>query len=74
VSLRRLRVSAAALDVFGLEAKSVWGNQWVKMLSLLYEGVTVGLGEGAIIGGQSAEGKAARTRVQLEIERIMGAR
>ena len=41
----------AALGVFGLEAKSVWGQQWIKMLALLYEGVTVGLGGGILIGG-----------------------
>jgi nucleoporin GLE1 len=64
-------VRVAALDVFGLEAKSVWGQQWIKMLALLYEGVTVGLGGGILIGGQSAEGRAARARVQLEVERIM---
>jgi nucleoporin GLE1 len=57
--------------VFGLEAKSVWGQQWVKMLELLYEGVTVGMEGGALIGGQSAEGIASRARVQLEVERIM---
>jgi nucleoporin GLE1 len=44
-------VHVAALDVFGLEAKSVWGQQWIKMLALLYEGVTVGLGGGILIGG-----------------------
>jgi nucleoporin GLE1 len=43
----------------------------VKLLALLYEGVTVGMGGGKIIGGDTAEGKAARVRVQLEIERIM---
>ena len=36
------------------------------MLALLYEGVTTGN-----IGGTTPEGKAARVRVQLEIERIM---
>jgi len=44
-------VRVAALGVFGLEAKSVWGQQWIKMLALLYEGVTVGLGGGILIGG-----------------------
>lgn len=60
--------------MFGLEAKNIWGRQWVKVLGLLYEGVTVGLEGGLVIGGQSAEGKAARARVQLEVERIMGTR
>ncbi|KAH7926574.1 hypothetical protein BV22DRAFT_1118778 [Leucogyrophana mollusca] len=63
----------AALDVGGLEARSVWGQQWVKLLELLYEGATKGIGGGKTLGGQSPEGKAARMRVQLEIERIMQA-
>jgi nucleoporin GLE1 len=42
------------------------------MLALVYEGVTNGTGNGKFIGGESPEGKAARVRVQLEIERIMG--
>jgi nucleoporin GLE1 len=45
------------------------------MLALLYEGVTVGLGNAGLkaqVGGEAPEGKAARVRVQLEIERIMG--
>ena len=42
------------------------------MLALLHEGVTRGLGDGSVVGGQSAEGKAAKVRVELEIERIMG--
>ena len=62
---------AAALDVCGSEAKDIWGSQWIKMLALLYEGVTVGLGGDLVIGGQGPEGKAARVRVQLEVERIM---
>jgi nucleoporin GLE1 len=63
----------AALDVFGLDAKVYWGHQWNKLLALLYEGVTVGIGgeDGKLIGGKTAEGNAARTRVQLEVERIM---
>ncbi|KAI0090645.1 GLE1-like protein-domain-containing protein [Irpex rosettiformis] len=63
-----------ALDVAGASAREIWGAQWVKLLSVLYEGATTGLfGEqGRLIGGKSAEGIAARVRVQLEIERIMG--
>ncbi len=66
---------AAALDVAGAAAREIWGVQWVKLLNVLYEGATTGLfGEqGRLIGGKSAEGIAARVRVQLEIERIMGA-
>jgi nucleoporin GLE1 len=67
--------SAAALDVGGMEAKFIWGNQWVKMMELLYEGATTGIGgvAGKLVGGQTPEGKAARVRVQLQIERIMDA-
>ena len=66
---------AAALDVGGLLAREVWGQQWVRLLALMYEGVTVGYHgqQGRLIGGKSPEGIAARVRVQLEIERIMSA-
>ncbi|KAI9063663.1 hypothetical protein FKP32DRAFT_1571751 [Trametes sanguinea] len=69
------QVLYTALDVGGVLAREVWGQQWVRLLALLYEGVTVGYHglEGRLIGGQSPEGIAARVRVQLEIERIMGA-
>ncbi|EPQ51338.1 hypothetical protein GLOTRDRAFT_141097 [Gloeophyllum trabeum ATCC 11539] len=64
-----------ALDVGGIEAKHVFGKQWVKMMELLYEGVTTGIGGASerVLGGSSPEGKAARVRVQLEIERVMSA-
>ncbi|KAG1786952.1 GLE1-like protein-domain-containing protein [Suillus plorans] len=67
------QVLHAALDVGGMEAKFIWGNQWVKMLELLYEGATTGIGgvAGKLLGGQTPEGKAARVRVRLQIERIM---
>ncbi|KAG2360566.1 GLE1-like protein-domain-containing protein [Suillus spraguei] len=69
------QVLYAALDVGGMEAKFIWGNQWVKMLELLYEGATTGIGgvAGKLVGGQTPEGKAARVRVQLQIERIVDA-
>ncbi|KAG2082364.1 GLE1-like protein-domain-containing protein [Suillus cothurnatus] len=69
------QVLHAALDVGGMEAKFIWGNQWVKMMELLYEGATTGIGgvAGKLVGGQTPEGKAARVRVQLQIERIMDA-
>lgn len=69
------QVLHAALDVGGVEAKFIWGNQWVKMLELLYEGTTTGIGGVAdkLVGGKTPEGKAARVRVQLQIERIMDA-
>lgn len=56
----------AALDVGGLSASKMWGQQWIKLLALLYEGVTSGK-----VGGLTPEGKAARVRVQLEIERVL---
>ncbi|KAF7364869.1 hypothetical protein MVEN_00357200 [Mycena venus] len=60
-----------ALDVLGSHALEVWGHQWVKMLELIYAGVTVGFAEGRFIGGTTAAGTSARTRVQIEVERIM---
>jgi len=63
--------SSAALDVLGSHAKLVYGHQWNKMLALIYEGVTLGLGNGKFIGGKSAEGTAARVRVQMEVERLV---
>ncbi|KAJ7080508.1 GLE1-like protein-domain-containing protein [Mycena epipterygia] len=63
------------LDVLGSHALEVWGQQWVKMLELIYQGATVGFAEGRFIGGSTAVGTSARTRVQMEVERIMaGAR
>ncbi|KAJ7486218.1 GLE1-like protein-domain-containing protein [Mycena galericulata] len=64
-----------ALDVLGSHALEVWGQQWVKMLELIYEGATVGFAEGRFIGGSSGVGTSARSRVRTEVERIMaGAR
>ncbi|KAF9458130.1 GLE1-like protein-domain-containing protein [Collybia nuda] len=60
-----------ALDVLGSHARELWGHQWNKMLELIYEGVTVGFGNGRQIGGQSPEGTGARLRVQFEVERIV---
>ncbi|KAH0828713.1 GLE1-like protein-domain-containing protein [Lanmaoa asiatica] len=63
----------AALDMGGMEAKCIWGKQWVKLLELLYEAATVGIGgkSDTLLGGQTPEGKAACVRVQLEIENIV---
>jgi nucleoporin GLE1 len=55
----------------GHDALRIWGGQWIKVLALVYEGVTVGFGLNRWIGGQTAEGRASRVRVQLEIERII---
>ena len=65
------RALLAALDVLGSHALDVWGHQWVKMLELVYQGVTVGFAQGKLIGGTSPEGTSARTRVLMEVERIM---
>ncbi|KAF8154531.1 GLE1-like protein-domain-containing protein [Crassisporium funariophilum] len=60
-----------ALDVLGLEAKDIWGQQWIKLLALIYDGITTGYEDGKLIGGIGASGSAARTRVMLALERIM---
>lgn len=61
-----------ALEVGGEKARDIWGQQWIKLMALIYEGVTQGIaGTDKRIGGTSTEGKAAQIRVQLEIERIM---
>jgi nucleoporin GLE1 len=49
-----------ALDVFGPEAKSVWGQQWIKMLALLCEGVAVGLGGDSLVGRALKDGRRGR--------------
>lgn len=64
-------VFLAALDVMGREAKSVWGKQWMKVLALIYEGITTGYEEGKLIGGELPEASAARTRVMVSIEHIV---
>ncbi|KAI6008622.1 GLE1-like protein-domain-containing protein [Pisolithus marmoratus] len=69
----------AALDVAGLEARYIWGKQWMKLLQLLYVASTEGISSmpspdgKRMLGGQTPEGKSARVRVQLEIERIVQA-
>ncbi|KAF8915703.1 GLE1-like protein-domain-containing protein [Mucidula mucida] len=66
-------VLAAGLQVLGSDAKAIWGNQFVKLLALVYEGVHTGFGDksGGKIGGSKPEGSAARVRLSIEIERIM---
>ncbi|KAF6760541.1 GLE1-like protein-domain-containing protein [Ephemerocybe angulata] len=61
------------LEVLGAEAADIWGVQWIKLLKLIHEGTTTGMfGEkGTLIGGDSPEGKAAKARVQMEVERIV---
>ncbi|KAJ6504632.1 GLE1-like protein [Mycena vitilis] len=59
------------LDVLGSHALQVWGHQWVKILELIYAGVTDGFAKGRFIGGSTGAGISARARVQMEVERIM---
>ncbi|KAJ3554600.1 hypothetical protein NP233_g12387 [Leucocoprinus birnbaumii] len=61
----------AALDVLGQDALKIWGAQFMKMLALIYEGVTTGIGADKFIGGITPHGKSARVRVQLKIEEII---
>ncbi|KAE9399596.1 hypothetical protein BT96DRAFT_939277 [Gymnopus androsaceus JB14] len=60
-----------ALEVLGADALQIWGYQFVKMLHLIYDGATDGLGDGKLLGGSSPDGIAARARVKLEVESIM---
>ncbi|KAF9255264.1 hypothetical protein L218DRAFT_1036289 [Marasmius fiardii PR-910] len=60
-----------ALETLGADAKQTWGGQFVKLIALMYEGASKGLGNGKLLGGESPEGIAARSRVSLEIETIM---
>jgi hypothetical protein len=62
-------IPSVALDVGGNLPAQIWGRQWIKLLALLYDGVM----SGKVGGDTTAEGKAARVRVQLDIERIMSA-
>ncbi|KAF9479117.1 hypothetical protein BDN70DRAFT_906385 [Pholiota conissans] len=59
------------LDVLGLEALDVWGQQWVKTLALIHQGITQGYETGKLIGGDTTEGAAARTRTLVSLENIM---
>ncbi|TRM58987.1 GLE1-like protein-domain-containing protein [Schizophyllum amplum] len=63
----------AGLEIFGSDARKIWGKQWTKVLALIYDLVKNGLGDGKVFGGTSPEGVASRMRVQLEIDSIMGA-
>ncbi|KIK57362.1 hypothetical protein GYMLUDRAFT_229237 [Collybiopsis luxurians FD-317 M1] len=60
-----------ALEVIGKDALQIWGYQFVKILRLIYDAATEGLGDGKLLGGTSPEGIAARARVKLEVENIM---
>ena len=59
-----------ALDVLGVEVKSLWGQQWDKILHLIETGVTAGYEDNKLIGGNCAEGDAVRTCVMLVSENL----
>jgi nucleoporin GLE1 len=60
---------AVALEVGGSHARDIWGSQWIKLMALLYKGVTT---DPSPLGGSGLEARASRVRLQLEIERVMG--
>ncbi|KAJ3915118.1 GLE1-like protein-domain-containing protein [Lentinula edodes] len=60
-----------ALEVLGADALQIWGYQFVKMLRVIYDASTEGLGGGKVLGGTTPDGIAARARVKLEVESIM---
>ncbi|KAJ4478657.1 GLE1-like protein-domain-containing protein [Lentinula edodes] len=60
-----------ALEVLGADALLIWGYQFVKMLRVIYDASTEGLGGGKVLGGTTPDGIAARARVKLEVESIM---
>ncbi len=52
-----------------MQAKAIWGKQWIKLLAFIYESVQ---GEGKErIGGSDAAAQASRVRCQMDIEKIM---
>ncbi|KAI9465815.1 GLE1-like protein-domain-containing protein [Lactarius psammicola] len=60
---------SVALEVGGAHARDVWGSQWIKLMVLLYEGLTT---DPPPLGGSGPDAHASRVRLQLEIERVMG--
>ncbi|PBK89065.1 hypothetical protein ARMGADRAFT_350633 [Armillaria gallica] len=63
---------ATGLSVLGSDARDMCGQQFAKALALIHEGITTRISDGKKIGGSTTEGSAARVRVLLEAERIMG--
>ncbi|KAF7314635.1 hypothetical protein MKEN_00937200 [Mycena kentingensis (nom. inval.)] len=59
------------LDILGPFALQVWGHQWVKMLELMYIGVTVGFAGKKLIGGSAPDGNAPRMRLKMEVEKVL---
>ncbi|ESK91667.1 poly + mrna-nucleus export-related protein [Moniliophthora roreri MCA 2997] len=65
------QVLYVALEVLGADAKQIWGKQFIKLMALIYEGATTGLGNDKLMGGDSPEGIGARNRVKIAVENIM---
>ena len=64
-------VLAVAIDVLGALAMEYFGYQWIKLMTIIYDGCTTGMEGGRLIGGTSPEGTASRVRIQVEIEKLM---
>lgn len=60
----------AALEVGGNQARRLWGKQFHKLLQVTYRTLTTPASE-EIIGGPGVEGRQGRTRVLLEVERLL---
>ncbi|KAF8573352.1 hypothetical protein K439DRAFT_1621586 [Ramaria rubella] len=74
-----MQILASALEVGGARAKRVWGNQFIKVLGLLYKGIqntSDALTESREVelkqvGASGPEGRAGRVKLLLEIENVM---
>jgi len=64
-----MELLSVALEVGGSRPRDMWGAQWIKLMALLYEGVTT---DPTPLGGSGPEARASRVRLELEIERVMG--
>ncbi|KAG6845684.1 hypothetical protein H0H87_004945 [Tephrocybe sp. NHM501043] len=60
-----------ALDTMDIDGRKIWGHQYNKLLELIYEGVTTGYDAEKLIGGTTPEAVAARSRVQMVVERLL---
>lgn len=60
----------AALEVGGSQAKRMWGRQFVKLLAVMHKMLSDKATE-EFVGGPNVEGRQGRTRVLLEVERLL---
>lgn len=60
----------AALEVGGSQAKRMWGRQFHKLLVVMQKTLSDKTTE-EMIGGPNVEGRQGRTRVLLEVERLL---